>query len=56
MSRDAAIAAGCLALAFASIVAALRCLAERLLPSALVYTLLALALLGGAARAATAVF
>ena len=52
MSRDAAILAGCLVLALASIVGALRCLADRLLASAVIYTLVAIALLAAAARAA----
>ena len=52
MSHDAAIATGCVVLALASIVGALRCLAYRLLASAAIYTLLAVALAGGAAKAA----
>lgn len=52
MGHDAAIAAGCLVLAFASVVGALRCLADRLLPSAAIYTLVAAALVGGAAKVA----
>jgi hypothetical protein len=45
-----------LVLASASIVGALRCLADRLLPSALIYTVVAVALLAGAARAAVDTF
>ena len=52
MSRDAAIATGCVVLALASVAGALRCLADRLLTSAAIYTALALALVGGAAKAA----
>ena len=52
MSRDAAIATGCIVFALISIGGALRCLADRLLPSAAIYTLVALALVGGAAKAA----
>jgi hypothetical protein len=52
VSHDAAIATGCLVLALASIVGALRCLASRLLPSAAIYTLVAAALVAGAAKAA----
>ena len=52
MSRDAAIATACVVLALASVGGALRCLADRLLMSAAIYTLLAVALVGGAAKAA----
>lgn len=52
MSQGAAIAAGCLALAAGSVVGALRCLADHLLPSAAIYTAIAVALVGGAAKAA----
>jgi hypothetical protein len=52
MSRDAAIASGCVVLALASALGALRCLADRLLPSAALYTLVAAALVGGAAKVA----
>ena len=52
MSRDAAIATGCVVLALASALGALHCLADRLLPSAALYTLVAAALVGGAAKVA----
>ncbi|MEA2496030.1 MAG: hypothetical protein QOJ29_3941 [Thermoleophilaceae bacterium] len=52
MTTEAAIAGSCLTLAFAAIVGALRCLADRLLPSAAIYTAMAVALFGGAAKAA----
>jgi hypothetical protein len=52
MSRDAAIAAGCFVLALACAVGALRCLADRLLASAAFYTLIAIGLVGGAAKVA----
>ena len=52
MSEPAAIATACVVLALASIVGALRCLADRLLASAAIYTLMAVALAGGAAKAA----
>ena len=52
MSRDAAIATACMVLALAALVAALRCLADRLLTSAAIYTVLAAALVGGAAKVA----
>jgi hypothetical protein len=52
MSRDAAIATGCLVLALACVLGALRCLADRLLPSAAFYTVVAIALVGGAAKVA----
>jgi hypothetical protein len=52
MSRDAAIATGCIVLALASVAGALRCLADRLLASAAIYTLVAIALVGGAAKVA----
>ncbi len=49
-------ALGCLGLALGCVLGALRCLADKLLPSALIYTLLASALLALAIReAATAV-
>ena len=54
MSREAALTAGCIVLALASVGGALRCLADRLLASAAIYTVLALALVGGAAKAAIA--
>lgn len=52
MTDAAAVATGCLALALACVIGALRCLAERLLPSAAIYTAIAVALAGGAAKAA----
>lgn len=52
MTRDAALAIGCFVLALASALGALRCLADRLLASAALYTLVAIALVGGAAKAA----
>ena len=52
MSRDAAIIVGCFALALASVIGALRCLADKLLVSAAIYTLLAIALVGGAVKVA----
>ena len=52
MSQTAALATGCLALALACVIGALRCLADRLLPSAAIYTLVAVGLVGGAAKAA----
>jgi hypothetical protein len=52
MSRDAAIATGCLVLALACVLGALRCLADRLLPSAAFYTLIAVGFVGGAAKVA----
>lgn len=52
MSRDAAIATGCIVLALGATVGALRCLADRLLTSAAIYALIAAALVGGAAKAA----
>lgn len=54
MSRDAAIAGACVLLAFASLLAALRCLADRLLGSAAVYTVIGAALFGVGLRAALA--
>jgi len=52
---DGATAAACLLLALASVIAALRCLADRLLPSAAIYTVFALALIGAAAKVAVTV-
>lgn len=52
MSDSALFAALLLALALGSVLGALRCLADRLLPSAAIYTVLACALAGGAAKAA----
>ena len=56
MSRDGAIVLGCLVLALVFVIGALRCLADRLLISAIIYTAVALALMGGAARAAIDAF
>lgn len=52
MTREAAIAAACLVLAFAAVLGALRCIADRLLPSAAIYTVVALALVGAGVQAA----
>jgi hypothetical protein len=52
MSHTAAIATGCLAVALACVLGALRCLADRLLPSAALYTIIAVGFVGGAAKAA----
>ena len=52
MTREAAIAVACLALALLAALGALRCIADRLLGSAAIYTAVALALMAGAARAA----
>lgn len=52
MTRDAAIAVGCFVLALACAIGALRCLADRLLASAAFYTLIAIALVGGAVKVA----
>jgi hypothetical protein len=52
MSHDAAIATGCLVLALACVVGALRCLSERLLASTAFYTLVAVGLVAGAAKVA----
>jgi hypothetical protein len=52
MTQTAAVATACLALALACVIGALRCLADRLLPSAAIYTLAAVGLVGGAAKAA----
>jgi hypothetical protein len=51
MSQSTAVATGCLAIAMACVIGALRCLADRLLASAAIYTLMALCLAGGAAKA-----
>jgi hypothetical protein len=56
MSRDAAISLGCMALALGAVFGALRCLADRMLTTAAIYTVLGIALLGGAVRAAIAAF
>ena len=56
MSRDATILGACLVLALGAVIYALRCLSERLLPSAAIYTAVALGLLAFAARAAVDVF
>jgi hypothetical protein len=52
MSEGAAIATGCVVLALACALGALRCIADRLLPSAAFYTAVALGLMGGAAKVA----
>ena len=52
MSEPAAVAAVLLALALGSVLYALRCLADRLLPSAAIYTLIAVGLAGAAGKAA----
>jgi hypothetical protein len=52
MTREAAIAAGCFTLSLACVLGALRCLADRLLASAALYTLIAVGLVGGAAKVA----
>jgi hypothetical protein len=52
MSDPAAIASACLVLALACAVGALRCLADHLLASAALYTLVALGLMAGAAGTA----
>ena len=52
MSSQAAVATGCTVLALAAALGALRCLADRMLGSALVYAVLAAALIGGAVHAA----
>lgn len=52
MTEPAAIAAGCMVLALAAVLGALRCLADRLLTSAALYTLLAVGLVGEAAKRA----
>ena len=51
MTREAAIATGCLIVAFITTLGALRCLADRLLPSAAIYTVIALAVFAGGVRA-----
>jgi hypothetical protein len=52
MSRDAAIAIACFAAALGCALGALRCLADRLLPSAALYTLVAIGFVAGAAKVA----
>jgi len=52
VSRDAAMIAGCFALALAAVIGALRCLADQLLPSAAIYTVIAIVLVGGAVKVA----
>lgn len=52
MSQGAEIAVGCLVVALVCVLGALRCLADRLLPSAALYTLVGIAFVGGAAKAA----
>lgn len=54
MSRDAATATACTGLALLALLYALRCLADRLLTSTVIYTLVAIALLGAGLRAALA--
>jgi hypothetical protein len=49
---DGALATTCLVLALASVIGALYCLATRLLPSAAIYTVIAIALVGVAAKVA----
>jgi hypothetical protein len=56
MSRDAALTFGCLALALGAVIGALRCLADQLLTSAVIYAVIAAGLLGGAIRAAFQAF
>jgi hypothetical protein len=56
MSREAALAFGCVALAFGAVVGALRCLADKFLASAVIYAVIAAGLLGGAVRAAIDAF
>jgi hypothetical protein len=52
MSESAAIATVCIAFALVFVVGALWCLADRMLTSAAIYTLLAVFLMGGAAKIA----
>jgi hypothetical protein len=52
MSEAAAIVTACLVLALGCTIGALRCLADHLLASAWLYMVAAVALIGGAARAA----
>ena len=52
MSREAALAAGLLLLSLGSAIGALRCLADKLLVSAAIYTVLGAALAGAAGKAA----
>lgn len=52
MSQEAAIVTGCLVLSLACVLGALWCLADRLLLSAALYTVIAIGLVGGAARVA----
>jgi hypothetical protein len=52
MSQPAAILGGCMMLALGCVFGALRCLADRLLPSAALYTVIAIGFVGGAAKAA----
>jgi hypothetical protein len=52
MSKDASIAVACFVLAIGFAIGALRCLADRLLASAAFYTLVAIALVGGAVKVA----
>jgi hypothetical protein len=50
MSHDAAIATGCLIIALACVLGSLRCLADRMLPSAAFYTAVAVGCIGAAAK------
>ena len=52
MSHDAAIATGCLIAALVCVLGALWCLADRMLASAAFYTVVAVGLVGGAAKVA----
>jgi hypothetical protein len=52
MSESAAIATACIVSALAFVVGALWCLADHLLTSAVIYTALAILLMGGAAKIA----
>jgi hypothetical protein len=52
MSREAGIAIACFVLALACAVGALRCLADHLLASAAIYTVIAIGLVGGAVKVA----
>lgn len=53
MTRDVTLATACLVLALACVIGALRCLSEHLLPSAAIYTVIALGFVAGAAKLAT---
>ena len=52
MSHEAAIATACLVAALGCVLGALWCLADRLLISAALYTLVAVGFMGGAAKVA----